>query len=338
MLSQLSIFNKWFFKEIQSMSPQWLSAVLLGSPISENVYSDPDVSDLSVTKIGVSIPEKWLLESSENKTLLIKNARVFLPDHMALKRQFTVPRVSQANLENVARLDLMRRTPYDINDIYWAQVGHKNGKTAIEVEQFIVEKKTIHQIERNLGKAGINVDSFAFGTDQAAIFLAKASEQNIQGTRRILLANKVLGCVAVFLLITLVGRHAWQNNQELQSLTAQNQALKQQAIQIRQDIEKQQSDIAKSNKRTQFIYNRHKLSTVLRDLTVALPDDAWVSNVSQQKSNVTVSGSTSKSSADLVLSLGKIQNIHNPRLMGSTSKGQNGDEKFELRYDLRALQ
>jgi Tfp pilus assembly protein PilN len=147
----------------------------------------------------------------------------------------------------------------------------------------------------------------------------------------------MLAATAVVLGVIFLGNQAFENQQRLDDLTAQSELLKQEAISLRKEIEGRQATLDIANKRAQFIYNRHKLSTVLRDITIALPDHTWVSNVNYSKTNVSIIGATSESSADLVLQLAKVNRIQNPQLIGSVSKNQSGSEKFELRYSLEAF-
>jgi Tfp pilus assembly protein PilN len=78
---------------------------------------------------------------------------------------------------------------------------------------------------------------------------------------------------------------------------------------------------------------RPRLSQTLRDLTVALPDTVWLSELGFSQTGAVLSGETADSAADLVIALAALREFENPRLSGSVSRTPAGREQFELVID-----
>ena len=338
MWARLDIFKHWFFQELHSSTPQWILSMIYGETAPKHVFCRSDISNFIVENSNLFIPDTWLFTPGENRQTVHENAHLHLPCSIALERTISLPAVGRMELDNVARLDIIRRTPFNLDDISWAQRPlSKQGKN-LDIQQFIVENETLKEIEENLLSHGVKTGAFFLESLGKPILLARGTHSKTKAQSKIYAVNKILATVTLLLLSTYVVGGGIKQNSVLRDLSTENATLKSQAISIRKDIEQQQADLSFMSERSQYIYNRHKLSTVLRDFTVALPDHASITNLNYSQSNVTVAGSTQKSSADLVLKLSKIKTIQNPRLTGSISKNINGSEKFELAYDLKVKQ
>ena len=86
----------------------------------------------------------------------------------------------------------------------------------------------------------------------------------------------------------------------------------------------------------QELKQRPRLVETLREATVALPDEAWISTVTFRPNAVTLEGETSGAAVDLVLGLAEKRQFGNPRLSGATTRTATGKERFEIALDPRS--
>jgi len=201
------------------------------------------------------------------------------------------------------------------------------------VNQYVVKRSDVLALSARLLRAGLRLTQIRIA-GQGASVLADLSDGTASAGRRWRRFNAGLAVLAVMLAATLWLTPALSARKDLGLLETTVSSRRDEAVSLRSqvDVLREQKDA-----REQFlagIVTRPRLSNVLRDLTVALPDTVWISDFVFSPKAVVVTGEIAGSAADLVLALSENRQFGNPRLTGPVSQTQEGRERFDLTLDL----
>jgi general secretion pathway protein L len=128
---------------------------------------------------------------------------------------------------------------------------------------------------------------------------------------------------------------AWQQARALPSLEDRLLSAQTAAVALRTEIESMRSLADEQTAFLSAMIGRPHLSQDLRELTIAVPDETWLSELSYSQASLVLTGETTGSAAELVLSLAEVKSFGNPRLSGPVSRSAEGGERFEVVIDHR---
>ncbi|MEO8531356.1 MAG: PilN domain-containing protein, partial [Deltaproteobacteria bacterium] len=254
-----------------------------------------------------------------------------LPKSLMMERSLELPGLSNAAADAAARLDLLRKTPFRPNEVYTllAPLPGPNGR----YRQYVIRKSDVSDVATRLAKLGLRtgpvlVEGEASGT------LADLSDQWLPARKlwRRLNATLALGIIAALAWVWLSPGLAMRRDANLTS--ARVEALRVEATDLRAQVETARVQQQDQQAFLAGIIGRPRLVEVIRDLTVALPDEVWVSDMTFDGKTAVVSGEALGSAADLVLMLSKRREFTNPRLSGPVALMGSGVESFQLALDL----
>ena len=331
--------SQWLFSQLAGLFPDWLKSLFFGTPAATILRFSENAKRISGEKGMLVAPEGMLEENAEEpKPVRKKIVDIVLPQSCFLKRVITAPKTARHNLHNLAELDMVRQTPFRTDMVFWSLSRPEMEDNRVKVAQWILKRTDTNAIRKRLKRAGLEVRRIFVEGEKLQKPIADFSAEIVPHAKHWRLVNAML----VFLGITIASFiwlfPAWQNSGILDRLQQENARLQSQAVDMRQNVEVLRQ---KENERAAFldmIYMRPRLSDILRNLTVALGDNVWVSDLNYSPKRVVFSGEVSGSAAQLVLLLAKRREFNNPRLTGPVSRTGSGAERFEITLDPQGVQ
>ncbi len=118
--------------------------------------------------------------------------------------------------------------------------------------------------------------------------------------------------------------------QELGPATAELERVRISAVELQKELKKRRVSAEEQKALLDVTLGRPRLSETLRELTVALPDEVWISDLELNDSGLLVAGETAASAADLVIALARSRTFTDPHLSGPVSATASGGERFQL--------
>lgn len=326
--------SQWFSEQLAGIFPDWFKGMFFGEPAVSDLRLVKDVQGIVRRKGQLVAPDTLLHpDAPEIKPVRRRLVDIRVPQSFFLRRLVEAPATARKNLNKMVELDMIRRTPFRPDTVFWAIAKPEQTATSLQVEQWIAKRSDLDLLCQQAAKAGLIVRKvFIDGAPvkgPIANFSAKVAPN--AGRWRLLNGGIAAGAGVAAAVIWLYP--AWQNSaesQRLQSVIAGNRSM---AIELRQEVEALRSREMERAAFLDIVYHRPRLSNVLRNLTVALPDNVWITDLNFSPTRLVVSGEIKGSAAELVLALAKRNEFSNPRLSGPVARTGNGAERFELTLD-----
>jgi len=317
-------FGDIFRDGLQGITPSWVRHIFLAEPAARLLRLDQDAA------------QRALLDKPGEATVQQKVVDVVLPQDVFLRRTIAIPPTALGRHHDIAALDLVRRTPFAPTEVHWALTDTREAKTT-ELIQWVIKKTDITRYRTNLASQGFLARRFLMGTDARQLTIADFTADLAPGARmwRRLNAGFVLLIIGFATAIWL--QPAWQVRTEITRDQIVLERLRNQALDLRAEI---QTRSEASVQRTTFVNSvvrRQRAVDALRQLTVALPDTVWLSDLIFTPAQITVNGETADSAANLVLKLTDSNLTYVPALTGSVSRTGDGNERFGINFTLREM-
>ncbi|WP_170328197.1 PilN domain-containing protein [Ruegeria arenilitoris] len=317
---------------VAGLAPEWAGAMFWGQPIAVSIkfrasHLDQENNTLSIDALLQKISQKG--QGGGNAVV-----DILIPARFFFERSLTLPLSARGKLEEMALLDLRSRTPFELGNIHW-QLGKpaiRDG--AISVSQWIVRCEDVEAWRLNLKNNGYRVRKLFVDNETAPIPVADFSDEILPGRKSFRRLNAALVSVAVLALITAWLYPGWSARTETRTLKFELETLRTEALLQRRKVEDIRKTEAQKAAFIDAVLLRPLLLDTIRELTVSLKDDVWVSALTFNASHVVLTGEAGNSAAETVLSLGKRSGFGNPRLSGSVSRTARGTEQFEITLDL----
>ncbi|MDA7966146.1 PilN domain-containing protein [Ruegeria sp.] len=317
-----------------SLVPEWAGAMFWGQPKAvplrfrtSHLKRADDI--LSIDALSQETPRPGRGED-------IAVIDVLAPAEFFFERRLTLPPSARGKLEEMSLLDLRSRTPFELNNIYWRLGKPIVRGDAIEVSQWIVRREDVAGWKRNLKKNGFRVRKLYVDNENAPTAIADFSDEILPGRQSFRRLNAALVSVAALALLTAWLYPGWAARSETRALQLELETLRSEALLERRKVEDIRKAEAQKAAFVDAVLLRPLLLDTVRELTVSLEDDIWVSTLTFTTSRVVLTGEAGKSAAETVLSLGKRSGFGNPRLSGPVSRTARGSERFEITLDLGA--
>ncbi|WP_322892196.1 MULTISPECIES: PilN domain-containing protein [unclassified Yoonia] len=302
--------------------PSWLRVAFFAEPVARLLYIGETPPEGAMAK-----PESVL--TTRGQVRGHKVVDVLVPTALLLARTIRMPATSKINRKALAELDLLRRTPFALDEVYWT-LGANTDRNADTYTQWVAKRSDIVSFRSALATHGFRVRRFLIAGHPSASVLADFTADIAPHAKLQRRINYGAAGVIVLALLSVWLQPAWQARTEMARQTEAVTALFEEAVALRSEIEalKRVDD-----ERTQFVNSfirRDRVVDALRQLSVALPDHVWASDMSIASGEITLSGETSQSAADLVLALTEANLSYVPALTGPVSRTAEGKERFGL--------
>lgn len=326
---------RWIFEQLAGSVPDWFKAMFLGQPRATHVLFSKNTETIS-TKNGLFIAPKSLLKGSGPNIPAVGKRIVdaSVPQDFFLKRKIEAPLTAGRNLRQLVELDMVRRTPFRPDTVYWSLSKPKKINGKLLVEQWIAKRSDIERLQQRTARIGLHIRKVFVENSPMQNPIADLSASITPMARRWRLLNGTLAVSAVGLAAVIWFYPILQTSAENDRISESIAQKRTQAIALRREVDDLRSREMERAAFLNIVYQRPRLSHTLRKITVALPDDVWLSDIIFSPEDVIVSGEVRGSAAQLVLTLAQRNEFHNPRLSGPVASARNGAERFELSLDL----
>lgn len=327
----LSSYSDMLREGCGGLAPQWFKAMFLGMPPAAKLHFDEKRSAYSLPKTVLTSGQ---LGNKPKRTVIVD---AILPADLLLRRTVEIPRAARTSSMMIAQLDLQRRTPFAPSDVHWT-LDSASANSPTQVTQWIAKRPDITHFRAILKSHGYDVRRFLVAGKKNYATIADFTAEVAPNAR----IWRQLNSLFLILIIGFSGavwlKPAWQANAETQNIQSSVNALRSKALDLRTEIgQLNQLD----SERTAFlnaVAQHPRLVDAVRQLTVALPDSVWVSDLVFTGSQITLNGQTSASAADLVLQLTQSNLPYVPALAGPVSRTNDGREQFGLVFTSKRRQ
>lgn len=305
--------------------PDWLSALLLGQPMARTLSFGPNDA-LTKAKGRLVAPAAWLKSDADVPAKKGKRyVDVILPDAQLLRRQVKLPKTPRRMLQQAVTLDMLRRTPFKPEQTY----SVLSGIDGTSLTQWIARRDDIDGLCARLARAGLLV---------RRVRVAGAPDAPLADfTARVYPAGRLWRGLNVLAVLTALAAGGWvwaapvlKVQDALRAQEAEVQRLTAEALALRQGM---QAQTAEDTERTAFLHRmtrRTPFVSTLRAATVMMPDEVWLTDMSIDRTRVTLRGSTVGSAAQMLLDLPRNRLLRNPQLAGPVSQTRDGRERFDI--------
>lgn len=330
-----SHISRWASDQLAGVFPDWLKAMFFGMPLAAEVRFSKDMEVISDKNSHLIVPQS-LLQAGGPSIVPVRRKIVdaFIPQNFFLQRRIEAPSTAVKNLWKLAELDMVRKTPFRVDDVYWAISKPNRSNGSLKVEQWIARRSDIEQLLVRAAEVGLHIRKIFVEGDPMPQPIADFSSSITPGARRWRFLNGALAIGALGLSAMIWLYPAWQASVESARISENMVQNRTRALALRQEVEDLRSREMERAAFLDFVFQRPRLSDTLREITVALPDTTWLGDMNFSSERIIVSGEVTGSAAQLVLTLAQLSEFQNPRLSGPVARANNDAERFELTLDL----
>jgi general secretion pathway protein L len=352
----MSVSLTGFRRLIANFLSWWLSELrALGHPISELLQRRSPALTLGVLERswilrlhkGNRVKELGRVESGEgNKTdigAIVKKAKlghasltVLLPKDRVLRKVLDLPAITEAELREALSFEIDRQTPFRPDDVYFdfRVLSRRPDTKRLAVELTTVPRGTVDTVLAEVQRWGLHPSR----VDVAAEDLKRGSGINLlrgSGDQRgrspmrmaLTLLVILLAVGAVYIPVSQLAA----TDELLQSQVAEERKAADRTLGMRDELEQ-------TVKAAQFLNERKKnvpsSLLVLNELTKAIPDNTWLLTLSQDKSQLKISG-YSAAAAELISALDAVPLFKKPAFTSPiVQEPQRKLERFEISFEV----
>ncbi len=230
---------------------------------------------------------------------------VEVPDDLLLRRQLTLPALSDADLAGAIELDVQSVSPFGPSDVVFGHDARANADGSVQVEVAIASRRQVEQFlatqSDRLARVQPKVQTpevWARSARNTAIVFRGFGEEARQQAGR----KKLWGAYAmVFCAIVLLGGVLLTPTAQLRLRAVEAVNAYDKAVAVARPVVAQREELLKTteqlNALAEILQGRIEPLKVIERLTHALPDDAALQTFKLQGNKVTIVGQTGNSSA-----------------------------------------
>lgn len=322
-------FFAWWEGEISTLLPSWLRFSLFGTVTVQKIRFADNLTNYSQDTDTIIFPLDVLSTNAHFNPKKFSRSTIVdieLPASVCLERSLDVPELPSSKMVQAIALNTQHNTPFKLNDVVWTY--HRENSN--QISQFIYRVTDADNLIHKLKAIGVQVRKLSVEDCDGPAMLDNGLSivQPYRFWRRL---NFVLLFVVLSMILALLWMPLVSQREYLVSLKEERDQIQSATFELREKLSNLKEIESENDDFINALSNRYLLADVLKELTIILPDEAWVSYVEFQNQSVTISGSVAGSAAELVLLIGKSKTLNDPHLSGPVSQGQNtGTENFEI--------
>lgn len=279
-----------------------------------------------------------LLAGSERVPRGTTDVMIQLPGEEVLRRRFELPAARRSTLARAVPFELERLSPIEPERLYYdfSVLPTAKTKKQAELEIRIVKRSSVDQAIALAHEAGLKVGVIGFAgdareaswrsfpVDRVAWLKLKWRQWNVLA----LAAAAMALAVAVVFAAYLRGAAAADAlSTEVDAASARAAVVHRLAHEI-SDVQAQ-IEFPLAEKRAPFLLR------ILGEVTRILPEGTWLTEFELDGGKVHIQG-FSKSASDVVGDIDRSSLFDNAQFMSSLQSAQNGNERFDLSFDVKS--
>lgn len=277
-----------------------------------------------------------LLAGSEQVPRGTTDVMIQLSGEEVLRRRFELPAARRSTLARAVPFELERLSPIEADRLYYDfSVLPSPKKKQAELEIRIVKRSSVDAAIALAREAGLRVgvirfagdareaDWRSFPVDRTAWLKLKWRQWNILALAA---AAMVLAVAAVFAAYLRGASMADELSSELDTASTRAAVVHRLAHQI-SDVQAQ-IEFPLAEKKAPFLLR------IVQEVTRILPEGTWLTELELDGGKVHIQG-FSKSASDVVGDIDRSPLFANAQFMSSLQSAQNGNERFDLSFDVK---
>lgn len=331
-----SHIGSWLSVRFRALFPNWAAAMFLGVPMARRLRFDPAADKLRSGPRGLIAPSAFLTgqDRSAKPKRRMRNVDAHIPADLFLKRTITAPPGARGKIRTLAELDLRQGTPFKPDEVHFQLDRPDHSGDKIQVVQWVAKRDDIAQWRAGLAVQGLRLRKIFVADSGLSEPIADLTSEFARGARRLRFLNALLVLVSVGACTFALLYPAWVALHQTARLGQSLTDLRAEAVSLRAEVEAMRAQEVERAAFLDLLLHRPLLVETLRELTVALPDDVWIATVDFRPERVIVTGETSGSAAETVLSLSKRRQFADPRISGPVARTASNAERFEVTLGL----
>lgn len=262
-----------------------------------------------------------------------------LPSNQALVTRLTLPATVKADLPQILRFEMDRRTPFSAEDAFFSYAilpGSPAGK--LHVVMTVIAKAAMAEILTRLTPLGIAVRQVTVAGAPGLPVSGNLLPAEGAGNGRQLLIMRF--AAAAMMLLVAGGLYSiWRDSEDAVAALRRDMADLRKTI---EHVEATRSEIERLGAASDFLNERRRNSPtvthMLADLTRVLPDDTWLTHLSMQDDKLQIAG-YSAAAAGLIEKALQSPAFHAAQFRSAvTQDTAMGRERFEMVMTISADQ
>jgi len=260
------------------------------------------------------------------------------PD-LLLEKHLTLPVAARANLPRAIDLNMRQSLPGGGVDLLWSHGAGKREGSRLDIPVYLLRKTALAEIKAMASSHGGRVRTVAVANDPSA-------RPFWDNRKRHDLPRRFWGKITAVLVIALAGAIIWQETSQIETLHSQIDALESeksdlsnQAVELRAKLDAENTSIATISRDLEiFRVEFHRLP-ILLDLTEALSDETWVSDLAISGTDIRLSGFTTQDVTEVMAAIRELSWVQRVDLDGPVSFDSfSRQNRFDLLVGLHAVE
>jgi general secretion pathway protein L len=342
----LGDFLSWWGRELASLLPGRVARAFSGRPPiefrlggDEIVISSP--AGANQGQPGVFSRSEWprALESARHAGRRRGAAKLLLAEPLCLLGSARAPAAARARLESILGLEIERTTPFRRPEVClgWRVAGEA-GPGSLVVRQALVKRAVLEPLVCDLREAGFERILVCCNPGDGFEIPIALPRELAQGRSPFLAALSIANRAGAAVLALALCAGAWfgfaRQREAIASLDEQIVAAERQAVSVRRAY-----DAAAEEARAAASVRAEKASTpstlaILAELTRALPDGTWATDLAIKDGRVSLAG-FSQSSAQLISALDRSELFEAVEFASPVVRTPGEDaERFNLSFQV----
>jgi len=263
---------------------------------------------------------------------------LLLGPELLLEKRLTLPVVARSNLSKAIDLNMRQSLPGGGADLLWRYGTGKRDGATLDIPIYLLKHSALTEITSVATSHGAKVRSIRVAGDVSA-------QPFWDDRKRVDRLRRFWGIVTIGLVTALAGLFAWNELTETRSfqshitrLEDEKAALSSQAVELRTKLDAENNSFAAISRDLELFKAEYHRLPILLDLTEALSDATWVSELAISGSDLHLSGFTGRDVTEVMASLRELSWVQRVDLDGPVSFDSfSRRNRFDLSITLRPI-
>ena len=225
---------------------------------------------------------------------------VVLGPEQFLRQTLIVPKAAQANLSRAIDLNMRQSLPNGGAGLVWRYVVEKRDRSSLEIGVYIVRKATLEKIAAQIAEQGARLRSID-------LVSPSLNEPFWDARRRVDKPRVFWNATAFVLLVMIWGFITWRESNDaavlgyqISILEQERNALRARAVELSERLKAENTDVAALTRDVNALLTEAGRLHILLDLTEALSEDTWISELVITGDDLSLSGFTERDVTDIM--------------------------------------